>query len=179
MESPNRFAKWLIPYNHEFENEQELINIINVELTQDVNKEKHADLNIEPILLFNKEKNELGELPNKTIIEKYLKTRKKQKVTAESLIRFKGQAFSVDPKYINCTIEIEKQGNKLYLYYQDKILDIYDFDKYDKKINYKEEHYIKALAQSYGKNVKPEDVENKALENLKKLDMIGGIKNDV
>ena len=54
MESPNRFATWLIPYNYEFEDEKELINIINVQLTQDVNKEKHADLNIEPIILFNK-----------------------------------------------------------------------------------------------------------------------------
>ena len=155
------------------------MNIINIELTQDVNKEKHADLNIEPIVLFNKEKSKLGQLPNKAILDKYLETKKKQKVTSESLIRFKGQAFSVDPKYINCTIELEEQNRKLYLYYKDKLIEIYELDNYNNKINYKKEHYIKALAQSYGKNVKLEDVENKAIENLKKLDMLGGIKNDI
>lgn len=130
-------------------------------------------------MLFNKEKSKLKSLPNKIIIDKYFETRKKQKVTSESLIRFKGQAFSVDPQYINCTIELEEKNNILYLYYQDKILETYELDKYDKQINYKKEHYIKALAQSYGEKVKPEDVEEKALENLKKLDMIGGIKNGI
>lgn len=169
----------MIPYNNEFENEKELINIINNQLTQNVNKEKHADLNIEPIVLFNKEKTVLGKLPNKNIIEKYLNTKNKQKVTAESLIRYKGQAYSVDPKYINCTIEVEEKNKKLYLYSQNKIIEIYELDNYNKKINYKKEHYMKALAQSYGKNVKPEEVETKAIENLKRLDMIGGIKNDI
>jgi hypothetical protein len=85
----------------------------------------------------------------------------------------------VDPEYINCTIELEEQNRNLYLYYQNKIIEIYELDNYDKKINYKKDHYVKALAKSYGKNVKAEDVENKAIENLKRLDMIGGIKNDI
>ena len=70
MESQNRFATWLIPYNHEFETEKDLIDIVNVQLTKDVNNEKHTDLNVEPILLFNKEKSELLSLPKKSIIEK-------------------------------------------------------------------------------------------------------------
>ncbi len=121
----------------------------------------------------------MGALPNKTIIDKYLSTKKRQKVTSESLIRFKGQAFSVDPKYINCNIELEEQDRKLYLYYQNKIIEIYELDNNTQKINYKKEHYIKALAQSYGKNVNSEEVEEKAIENLKKLDILGGIKNDI
>lgn len=46
-------------------------------------------------------------------------------------------------------------------------------------MNYTEEHYAKALAQSYGKKVKPEDVEEKAKENLRNLDILGGIKSDI
>lgn len=130
-------------------------------------------------MLFNKEKSKLKPLPTKIILNKYFETKKKQKVTSESLIRFKGQAFSVDPQYINCTIGLEEKNNILYLYYQDKIIETYELDKYDNKINYKKEHYVKALAQSYGEKVKAEDVEEKALENLKKLDMIGGIKDGI
>ena len=37
-ESANRFMSWLIPYNHEFENEQELIKIIE-EINLKVNKQ--------------------------------------------------------------------------------------------------------------------------------------------
>ena len=43
-----------------------------MQLTQDVNKEKHADLNIEPIILFNKEKSSLLSLPKQNIMNEYL-----------------------------------------------------------------------------------------------------------
>lgn len=112
-------------------------------------------------------------------MEKYLDIRKKQKVTTESLIRFKGKAYSVDPDYINCEIEIEEKNNTIYLYHKEKLVEIYEKDSYNQKINYKKEHYEKALARSYGENVKTEDIENKALENLKRLDMVGGIKNEI
>lgn len=179
VESPNRFATWLIPYNHEFENEKELINIVNVQLTKDVNNEKHADLNIEPIILFNKEKSSLQPLPNVSIMDSYTSNSKKIKVTSECLIRVNGKAYSVDPQYINCYVDIEEHENKLYIYYQDSLIETYDLCKYNQKINYKPEHYSKALSQSFGKNIKPEDIENKALENLKNLDMLGGIVNDL
>ena len=98
-------------------------------------------------------------------MDEYLNNKKKQKVTSESLIRFKGKAFSVEPQYINCYVDVEEQNNTLYIYY--------------KNINYKKEHYTRALAQSFGPNVKLEDVEDKALENLKNLDRLGGIVNEI
>lgn len=179
MESPNRFATWLIPYNHEFEDEKELINIINVQLTQDVNNEKHADLNIEPIILFNKEKSSLLPLPKQNIMNEYIENYKRIKVTSESLIRFRGKAYSVDPQYINCFVEVQEENNKLKIYYKKSLIEIFDLDKYKQKINYKTEHYCKALAQSIGRDIKTEDIEDKALENLKNLDILGGIKNEV
>lgn len=144
-----------------------------------MNNEKHADLNIEPIILFNKEKTSLKPLPKQCIMDEYLNNKKKQKVTSESLIRFKGKAFSVEPQYINCYVDVEEQNNTLYIYYKDDLIDTFDLNIYDKNINYKKEHYAKALAQSFGPNVKLEDVEDKALENLKNLDRLGGIVNEV
>lgn len=153
--------------------------MINTQLTQDVNNEKHADLNIEPIILFNKEKTSLQPLPKQSIMSEYLNTKERQKVTSESLIRFKGKAFSVEPKYIHCYVDVEEQNNTIYIYYKDELIESFDLKIYNQNINYKKEHYIKALAQSFGQNVKIEDIEDKALENLKNLDKLGGIVNEV
>ena len=112
-------------------------------------------------------------------MDEYLNNKKKQKVTSESLIRFKGKAFSVEPQYINCYVDVEEQNNTLYIYYKDDLIDTIDLNIYDKNINYKKEHYTRALAQSFGPNVKLEDVEDKALENLKNLDRLGGIVNEI
>ena len=150
-----------------------------MQLTQDVNKEKHADLNIEPIILFNKEKSSLLPLPKQNIMNEYLENYKRIKVTSESLIRFSGKAYTVDPQYINCLVEVQEENNKLKIHYKNELIEIFDLNQYNQKINYKTEHYCRALAQSIGKDIKPEDVENQALENLKNLDVLGGIKNEV
>ena len=150
-----------------------------MQLTQDVNKEKHADLNIEPIILFNKEKSSLLPLPKQNIMNEYLENYKRIKVTSESLIRFSGKAYSVDPQCINCLVEVQEENNKLKIHYKNELIEIFDLNQYNQKINYKTEHYCRALAQSIGKNIKPEDIENQALENLKNLDVLGGIKNEV
>lgn len=144
-----------------------------------MNNEKHADLNIEPIILFNKEKTSLQPLPKQSIMNEYLNNKEKKKVTSESLIRFKGKAFSVEPQYIHCYVDVEEQNNTLYIYYKDELIESFDLTIYNKNINYKKEHYTKALAQSFGQNVKIEDIEDKALENLKNLDKLGGIVNEV
>ena len=112
-------------------------------------------------------------------MDEYLNNYKKVKVTTESLVRFRGKAYSVNPEYINCYVNIEVQENKIHIYYQDKLIETYDTEKYSQKINYKPEHYANALAKTFGKNIKAEDVENKAKENLKNLDILGGIVNEL
>lgn len=129
--------------------------------------------------MFNKEKSTLLELPKQNVMNEYLENYKRIKVTTESLIRFRGKAYSVDPQYINCFVEVQEENNKIKIYYRKELIEVFEIEKYNKQINYKMEHYSKALAQSIGKNIKPEDIENKALENLKNLDILGGIKNEV
>lgn len=112
-------------------------------------------------------------------MNEYLENYKRIKVTTESLIRMRGKAYSVDPQYINRFVEVQEENNKIKIYYKKALIEVFDIEKYNKQINYKTEHYSKALAQSIGKDIKPEDIENKAKENLKNLDIIGGIKNEV
>ena len=59
---------WLIPYNHEFKNEQELIKIIE-EINLKVNKQINSSTGVAPIMLFNKEKEYLKPLPNEEILK--------------------------------------------------------------------------------------------------------------
>ena len=130
-------------------------------------------------MLFEREKSKLLPLPANNIIEKYLESHQRVKVSNESLIRYKGKAFSVKPEYINCYVGIEEYNEKLYIYYQNDLIDVFALNQYNQKINYKPEHYSVALAMSIGKNVQQKDIEEKALENLNKLSMIGGIVNDL
>lgn len=67
----------------------------------------------------------------------------------------------------------------MYIYYKNDLIESFDLTVHSNNINYKKEHYTKALAQSYGKNVKPEDIENVALENLRNLDKLGGFVDEI
>ena len=70
-ESCNRFMSWLIPYNGEFENEEELIKIIE-KINLKINNEINETIGVSPIMLFQKEKEYLNPLPNNKIMNQYL-----------------------------------------------------------------------------------------------------------
>ena len=55
VESQNRFAAWLVPYNGEFETELDLIKIIET-INRAANTQINSTTGVAPILLFNKEK---------------------------------------------------------------------------------------------------------------------------
>lgn len=70
-ESCNRFMSWLIPYNGEFETEEELIKIVE-EINLKVNKQINKTIGVPPIMLFQKEKEHLKPLPSNKILNSYL-----------------------------------------------------------------------------------------------------------
>jgi len=55
VESQNRFAAWLIPYNGEFEIELDIIKIIE-NINRTINAQVNSTTGVAPIMLFNKEK---------------------------------------------------------------------------------------------------------------------------
>lgn len=81
---------WLVPYNHEFEDEEELIKIIK-EINTKVNRQVNSSIRVAPIMLFNKEKEYLIPLPNQKIMEQYLITNHQIKISNESLFYYKGK----------------------------------------------------------------------------------------
>ncbi len=168
VESANRFINRLIPYQGEFETEEELIEIIN-KLSDDVNKEENGTTNIKPNILHAKEKEYLLPLPRKEIINSYLSHLTPVKVDNDSMINYKGKRYSVQNKFINKTLKVEEFENKLYIHDNINLVRIhYITDKY---LNYNEDDYKNCL-----KAVMPykaeSDIEEMTKINLSYLDNI-------
>ena len=167
-ETSNKFMNWLIPYNHEFENEKELIEIIE-RIRNKVNSTLNQTTNIQPILLYKKEKEYLSDLPSIQIINSYLMDIEKSKVTNDSLIYYKGQRYSVSPKYIGQFVKAKQIDNTLYLYHNKELIATHEINK--KIFNYTKEHYSECL-----KNTMPykssDEIEKLTHKNLKNMDKL-------
>lgn len=164
VEAKNKVIDWVRAYEGEFETMEEL-----VELVETINKDMNININQEtemsPTALFYKEKEYLKPLPNKDIIDTYL-TPNKYKVSAESLIRYGANRYSVDPKLIGEEVTVDVLDNKLYIYYNGKLVAFHELS--EKKNNYINAHYKKLMN---GK-VKKEDMNCIVSENLEFMDKL-------
>ena len=170
-ESCNRFMSWLIPYNGEFETEEDLIKIIE-EINLKVNKQINETIGVPPIMLFQKEKEYLKPLPNNKILNSYLYDTISVKVSNESLFYYKGSKYSVPIKFINHTLSLREESNKLYIYYNKDLITIHDIS--DKYINYKEEHYKNGL-KNILKNKEQEEIDLIARRNLELINKLSEV----
>ena len=71
VEALNKFLAWLLPYQGEFETEEDLISILE-KINHKVCKRICDETGMPPILLFQKEKEYLQSLPSDEVIESYL-----------------------------------------------------------------------------------------------------------
>ena len=167
-ESANRFMSWLVPYNNEFKDEEELIKIIE-EINKKVNRQINSSIGTTPIMLYQKEREYLQPLPNEKVRKQYLEETTRVKVTNESLFYYKKRRYSVPTKFINTTLEIQEDNNKLYVYYNKDLITVHEIS--EKNINYKEEHYIEGLTKVL-KNIEQDEIEKLAKENLERLNRL-------
>ena len=170
VESANRFVNRLIPYNGEFETEEELIEIIN-KLSDEVNNEINQTTGVRPIMLFKKEKEYLSPLPSKEIIESYLDYMKPAKVHKDSMVNYKGKRYSVPNKFINKTLKIRESDNKVYIYNNTDLIRIHPITQ--KKINYDEGDY-KSIIKEKLPFKEEEDIEIYTMKNLEILSELKG-----
>ena len=110
---------------YEFEDEQESIKIIN-KIISKVNKQVNSTIGVAPIMVFNKEKEYLEPLPNKQIMEQYLINTHHLKISNKSLFYYKGRRYSVPHKFINQTVEVRAENNKLYVYYNKELITMHE-----------------------------------------------------
>lgn len=165
-ETANKFMSWLIPYNHEFETEEDLIQIIQ-RIKNKVNQTVNQTTNLPPILLFEKEKEYLMPLPSSYVIHSYLVDAQKTKVYPDSLIYYKGRRYSVSPKYINQYVQVKQTDNILHIYHNKELIATHEVGI--KSINYLKEHYVEGLSLSMPYK-ESKDINDYAIGNLKRLD---------
>lgn len=167
-ESCNRFMSWLYPYEHEFETEEDLINIVK-KLNIQINKEINQTTNMPPLSLFRIEKEYLKPLPNRQVINNYLDAMIPAKVSNGLLVYYKGCQYSVPKKYINQTVKLNEIDNKLYIYYNKELIATHNIS--NKKINYREEDYTEGLS-SVLKHKADNEIEMIASKNLELLNRL-------
>lgn len=168
VESANRFLQWLLPYNHRFKDESELIEIID-RINIAVNKQPNQTTNMPPIVLFKKEKEYLNPIPSKILLDNYVSDVETQVVPSTLLVSYKGNGYSVSKSYIGKRVKLIPITNKLYIYFNTELITIHDICL--NKFNYHQEHYVGALKSSI-KDPK-QDINQIAIDNLKLLEKVG------
>jgi transposase len=164
VEAKNKVIDWIRAYDREFDTIDDLIEILK-KINAQMNIEINEETGMSPVALFYKEKEYLHSLPNDSIIDNYLSPNR-YKVSNEALIRYGNSRYSVDPKLIGEEVTVDVLGNKLYIYYNGKLIANHEINK--KPLNYDDMHYKKLLE---GK-VDAADIETVANDNLKLMDKL-------
>ncbi len=174
VEVRNKFMKWLIPYNYEFDTEEDIINIIT-KINNFVNTQINDTTMLPPVSLYSKEKEYLKPLPSNQILEHYMNLSSSVKVSDACLVEYKGCKYSVPLKYINKTLKLKEIDNKLHIYDSTDLITIHDI--LNKKINYTKEHYIACL-KSTMPNKNDNYIDKLAKQNLMLFDEIANFKKE-
>lgn len=166
VESANKFVEWILPYDGEFEDENHIVDLIK-KINLKVNQAPSQATNVPPILLFQKEKEYLLPLPNKQITESYMNCNRQTKVHKDSLIHYKGNKYSVPPKYIGKTVILKEINKELQIYFNTDLISIHQLS--NNKINYNKDDYTEILTSTLN-NKSIDDIESLAEANLKQFD---------
>lgn len=172
VESANRFAQWLEPYNGELESEEELIELIS-KIEHDVNNEINRTTGIPPVKLIKKEMEHLSPIPNKLLMEEFIQNVSVQTVPQTLLVSYKGSGYSVPAKFIGKRVKIVPSGDKLYIYHNTELITIHEINR--KKMNYHSDHYESGLRQSMPSDMCDNEIHERAKENLALLDQWEGV----
>ena len=164
VEALNKFLTWILPYQGEFETEEELIALLD-NLNQKVCTRVCDETGVPPLLLFQKEKEYLQPLPKNEVIESYLSNDRQTTVRKDSMITFNKRKYSVPAEYIGKPVRIRVNQDTLHIYYSTDIIAIHSLS--EQRLNYKPEHYKQLLSRSISDATSIEDM---AERNLKQLD---------
>ena len=166
VEALNKFLAWLIPYENEFETEEELIDILT--RTNAKIRERICDeTGVSPILLWQKEKEYLQPLPSDKVIEQYLSHDRQTTVRKDSMVTYKKNKYSVPAEFIGKPVRLKIIQDSLQIYYSTDLICSHKLS--DKKLNFKREHYLQLLSE-YMKN--EDDISALADKNLRQMDML-------
>ena len=166
VEVINKFVNWILPYDGEFDTEQELINILK-KINDKVCRQVCAETGVPPLLLFQKEKEYLQPLPNDQIVESYLSHDRQTTVRKDSMVTFNKSKYSVPLEYIGRPVRLKVSEDTLQIYHNTDLIASHQLS--DKRLNYLPEHYSELLAQTIKDADSVAELAQKNLEQLDKL----------
>lgn len=169
VESLAKLMERLKVYNHEFENEHELIDIVKT-FNNAINNETSQAIKKAPNEVWAKEKEYLRPLPSQEIIEHYTLSPITRKASSESMITYGGHKYSVPTKFIGEVLVIKPYENSLHIYYNQKLIVIHPLS--NKSLNYKEEHLIEILKSDALKYKEDDYIKIYARRHLEELDRL-------
>ncbi|MGE0994827.1 Mu transposase domain-containing protein, partial [Bacillus sp. GMa5/2] len=126
-----------------------------------INQTFHQGTEKIPMFALKQEKNLLQPLPPSTIRDSYKIKHKLVKVNTSGMISYKSNQYSVPPEYQGKTVGLQVYDNQIYVYHNMKLIIQHKVSQ--SKLNYKEEHYKKALAKSLPNYP---NIDNLAKQNL-------------
>ena len=126
-----------------------------------INQTFHQGTGKIPVFALKQEKNLLQPLPKSTIRDSYKIKHRLVKVNTSGMISYKSNQYSVPSEYQGKTVGLQVYDNQIYVYHNMKLIVQHKISQ--SKLNYKEEHYKKALAKSLPKYP---NIDNLAKENL-------------
>lgn len=164
VETVNKFLAWLLPYEGEFETEEELTSILQ-KVNQKVNSYPCQETNVPPLLLFQKEKEYLQPLPKDDVIESYLPHDRQTTVRSDSMITYMNHRYSVSPEYIGKPVRLLVSNDTLQIYHSTDLIATHALSQ--KRLNYHHDHYRQLLS---GTMKDTDAVALLAEENLRQMD---------
>ena len=164
VESVNKFLTWILPYEGEFETEEELIAILQ-RINQKVNSYPCQETNVPPLLLFQKEKEYLQPMPKDDVVESYLPHDRQTTVRSDSMITYMNHRYSVSPEYIGKPVRLLVVNDTLQIYHSTDLIATHALTQ--KRLNYHRDHYRQLLS---GTMKDADAVATLAEENLRQMD---------
>ena len=166
VEAMNKFMAWILPYQGEFETEEELIAILD-RINKKVCKRVCDETGVPPLLLFQKEKEYLQSLPSDEVIESYLPHDRQTTVRKDSMVTYNKCKYSVPPAYIGKPVRLQVKSDKLCIYYSTDLIATHSLTQ--KKLNYRPDDYKQLLS---GRIHNADSIEELAEANLRRMDAL-------
>src|SRR5699024_7148391 len=159
VEAPMKILDEIHAYQGKF-NYEELNKFIE-QLCNRVNHEYNQGTGNIPILNFQKEKAYLSPLPRQQIRNAYKIDHTLVKVNTSNMVTYKSNQYSIPSGYVGKIVSIQVYDNHLHVYYSTDLLVQHEIRQ--RKLNYKQEHYVDALSNHLPHR---QDIEELALKNL-------------
>ena len=164
-----KFTDRLKVYNGEFDTFEDLEQITN-EFMEEINQEVSQATGEIPAERFKREQEYLGPLPSMHSLLSYFSYHKEYKVSKESMVTYKGQKYSVPPRYIGYHLNVLEDEEDIHIYYMEDVIACHP--KGNHLFNYTLEHARAILKTDALKHRSDEDIDRFIRENLSHMDML-------